>query len=177
MTTLLQRKKLPFASIHGYISMGCTGIRWKVYGTDWTGRRVRDRLVVAFEHLPAIASHRKNVFEPQEDVAADGTRIPTDGLKLISDTAEILGRESVKRVRLFTWAAEHKAIRGGHYGATVRAAEMLGVSPETLRKSVVSTSLEIANALNARSWKRGVAHSGHEPSPKTELLTLPEFGG
>jgi hypothetical protein len=68
-----------------------------VWGVDWTGERVAERLVAAFRAMPGISiySPSKGVFEPSR---------PIDGLELITVVQLCLGRESRECRDLLTWA-------------------------------------------------------------------------
>jgi hypothetical protein len=68
-----------------------------VWGRDWTGDRVAERLVAVFRELPnaPLYSPRRGVFEPSH---------PIDGLELITAVQLCLGRETQTCYRLLQWA-------------------------------------------------------------------------
>jgi hypothetical protein len=68
-----------------------------MWGPEWTGQRVAERLVAVFRELPntPIYSSRKGVFEPFH---------PIDGLELIAAMQLCLGRETQTCYRLLQWA-------------------------------------------------------------------------
>jgi hypothetical protein len=68
-----------------------------VWGADWTGDRVAERLIAGFRELPntPIYSPRKGVFEPSH---------PIDGLDLITAVQLCLGRETQTCYQLLQWA-------------------------------------------------------------------------
>jgi hypothetical protein len=68
-----------------------------MWGSEWTGEKVAERLVAVFRELPntPIYSSRKGVFEPSH---------PIDGLELITAVQLCLGCETQTCYQLLQWA-------------------------------------------------------------------------
>lgn len=133
----------PQKSVFPYISTVWHGETERVFGADWTGARVRDRLVAAFRLSPGLAvySPRKGVF------VAASEEGPIDGLLLIERTGRALDRDRCDR--LLAWA---KASAGGM--STRQWCQLMRYSRDRLYRS----SDDVAVWLNARSDVQQCCH-------------------
>jgi hypothetical protein len=109
-----------------------------MFGAEWTGRRVEERLVEAFRKMPnrAIYSPRSGILQP---ALLDQL---IDGAGLILATHVILGHDSPARVELLTYARARarRCVR-----ATCRE---MGVSRATFYRHVRAAAERVAAELN-----------------------------
>lgn len=106
-----------------------------MYGTDWTGERVRASIIRTFELLPGVPiySERIGVLEG-----------PAEGLHIIMCSSEVLGVSSQQRIRLLTWC---RARAMGQ--STDQVIKLMGWPKSSAMLDIAKASSLIAATLNA----------------------------
>jgi hypothetical protein len=125
-----------------------------VFANQWSGARVRERLVALFEMSPGLAvySPTATALEPVDD----GT--PVDGLRLMMATFAALGGPKTPKARLLlAWARAHSAGQ-----STADFCRQMG----TTRKLIYRSADDVAVWLNKRS-------ATSDPSRSYEGRTAP----
>ena len=112
-----------------------------VYGREWTGRRVVDRLTLAFERLPGTPIYSPSRYELRPALLYSYV----DGADLILATGDILGRDTTPRLELLTYCRT----RASRSPITELCVSM-GWSRATFYRHVVKAAALVADALNVR---------------------------